>query len=95
MRITPTQAGQAVAVIRDYLGAAGVWLFSSRVNDARHGGDVGLYAKTSLPGVLLRETARARVAPEQVSGRPADLVANNRKERLIYQIARETGGRLS
>lgn len=96
MRITHTQAGQAVSIIRNYLGAeAAVWLFGSRVDDTKHGGDVDIYAETLLPGVLLRETVRAKIALEEVFGRSVDLVVNNhRKERPIYQIAREEGVRL-
>jgi len=97
MRITPAQAEQAVAIIRDYLGAeAAVWLFGSRVDDAKRGGDVDLYTETSLPGVLLRETVRAKIALEQTFGHSVDLVVNNhRKECPIYQIAREEGVRLA
>ncbi|MDD5180725.1 MAG: hypothetical protein PHT15_05645 [Gallionellaceae bacterium] len=94
MRITPTQAGQAVAVIRDYLGTAEMWLFGSRVYDARHGGNADLYARMPLPGVLLHETARASIALEQMLGHPVGLMVNNRKKRLICQIAREAGVRL-
>ena len=95
MRITPTQAGQAVTVIRDYLGAAERRLFGSRANDARHGVDADLYVRVPLPGALPHETARARIALEQMLGHPVDRVVNNLKERLIYQIAREAGVRLS
>jgi predicted nucleotidyltransferase len=97
MRITPAQAEQAVAIIRDYLGAeAAVWLFGSRVDDAKRGGDVDLYAETSLPGVLLDETVHAKIALKDLFGRSVDLVVNNhRKARQIYQIAREEGIRLA
>ena len=96
MRITPAQAEQAVTVIRDYLGAeAAVWLFGSRADDAGRGGDVDLYTETALPGVLLHETVRAKIALEQVFGRSVDLLVNNhRKNHPIYQIAREQGVRL-
>ena len=96
MRITPTQARQTVAIIRDYLGPeAAVWLFGSRADDTRRGGDVDIYAETPLPGVLLHETVRAKIALEQVFGHSVDLVVNNhRKERPIYRIAREEGVRL-
>ena len=97
MRITPAQAAQAVAIIRDYLGAeAAVWLFGSRVDDTKRGGDVDLYAETPLPGVLLDETVRAKIALKDLFGRSVDLVVNNhRRFRPIYQIAREEGVRLA
>ncbi|MBI5919502.1 MAG: nucleotidyltransferase domain-containing protein [Nitrosomonadales bacterium] len=97
MRITPAQAELAVSAIRTRLGAdAAVWLFGSRVDDARRGGDVDLYAETSLPGVLLRETVRTKIVLEEIFGRSVDLVVNNhRKERPIYQIAREQGVKLA
>ncbi len=97
MRITPAQAEQAVAIIRNSLGAdAAVWLFGSRADDSKRGGDVDLYAETSLPGVLLDETVRAKIALNDLFGRSVDLVVNNhRKSRPIYQIAREEGVRLA
>jgi predicted nucleotidyltransferase len=96
MRITSTEAVQAISVIRNYLGEeAKVWLFGSRVDDAGRGGDVDLYAETTLPGVLLRETVRAKISLEHIFGRSVDLVVNNhRKDRPIYRIAREQGVRL-
>ncbi|MDO9011426.1 MAG: nucleotidyltransferase domain-containing protein [Gallionella sp.] len=96
MRITNTQAEQAVRIIRDVLGAdATVWLFGSRTDDSKRGGDVDLYAETTLSGVLLDETVRAKIALNDLFGRSVDLVVNNhRKSRPIYQIAREQGIRL-
>ncbi|HCJ51484.1 MAG TPA: nucleotidyltransferase domain-containing protein [Gallionella sp.] len=97
MRISNTQAEQAVSIIRDALGSdAAVWLFGSRTDDSKRGGDVDLYAETSLNGVLLDETVRAKIALNDLFGRSVDLVVNNhRKSRPIYQIAREQGVRLS
>lgn len=97
MRITHTEAEQAVRIIRDALGAdATVWLFGSRADDSQRGGDVDLYAESSLEGVLLNETVRAKIALNDLFGRSVDLVVNNhRKSRPIYQIALEQGVRLS
>ncbi|PIV15217.1 MAG: nucleotidyltransferase domain-containing protein [Gallionellales bacterium CG03_land_8_20_14_0_80_55_15] len=85
MRISNTQAEQAVSIIRDALGSdAAVWLFGSRTDDSKRGGDVDLYAETSLNGVLLDETVRAKIALNDLFGRSVDLVVNNhRKSRPI------------
>lgn len=97
MRITNTEAEQAVSIIRDALGSdATVWLFGSRTDDSKRGGDVDLYAETSLEGVLLDETVKAKIALNDLFGRSVDLVVNNHRiSRPIYQIAREQGVRLS
>lgn len=97
MRISNTQAEQAVSIIRDSLGSdAAVWLFGSRTDDSKRGGDVDLYAESSLDGVLLNETVRAKIALNDLFGRSVDLIVNNhRKFRPIYQIAREQGVLLS
>lgn len=51
MRITNAQAEQAVTIIRRSLGAeAEVWLFGSRTDDAKRGGDVDLYAENHCMG---------------------------------------------
>ncbi len=97
MRITETQAKQAVTIVRRALGErAEVWLFGSRADDSKRGGDVDLYTETDLPGLLLDETVQARIALQDLFGRSVDLVVNNhRTQRPIYQIAREQGVRLA
>lgn len=97
MRITHGEAEQAVSIIRNALGSdATVWLFGSRADDSKRGSDVDLYAESSLAGVLLNETVKAKIALNDLFDRSVDLVVNNhRKSRPIYQIAREQGIRLS
>lgn len=97
MRISETEAKMAVNIIRKSLGSnAAVWLFGSRTDDSKRGGDVDLYAETSLEGVLLNETVQAKIALNDLFGRSVDLVVNNhRKSCPIYQIAREQGIRLT
>ena len=54
MRLTPTQHQQILQATRLNFGAnANVWLFGSRVDDSRRGGDVDLYVETDQASTLL------------------------------------------
>lgn len=96
MRIEKSEALAAVGVVRKYLGAsAAVWLFGSRVDDSRKGGDVDLYVETDGKNLAIA-IARARGELADVLGRHVDLVVNNHtREEAIYEVAKAQGVRLA
>lgn len=71
MRLTPTQHQQILQATRLNFGAnANVWLFGSRVDDSRRGGDVDLYVETDQASTLLSAsvgvaTQRTRIVCRQ------------------------------
>lgn len=95
MRINPDQIELAVKVIRSYFSDAAVWLFGSRVDDTRRGGDFDFYIETTLPDIAL-PMARARGDLTDGLGMKVDLAVNNHTgDKPIFQIARAEGVRLA
>ena len=94
MRLTPEQTRIIkAAVARELEPDARIWLFGSRVDDHRRGGDIDLYVETRHAD-LLREL-RCKVAIEEAVDLHVDLViAQPGDDRPISRIARSEGIRL-
>jgi len=103
MRVTPQQTETVKTLAHRHFGAdAEIWLFGSRVDDGKKGGDYDFLIETSLdqPDVIV-EHKIALIAELQSS--PAfedekiDLIVQRRHARFdmpIYAIARKEGVRL-
>ncbi len=87
MRLTPTQHQQILQATRLNFGAnANVWLFGSRVDDTRRGGDVDLYVETDQASTLL-SALRCKIKLEDNLDLHVDLVVKEEgKNKPIYQI---------
>ena len=92
MRLSATQQQCILQATRQNFGAdARVWLFGSRVDDARRGGDVDLYVETTQSNTLMAEL-QCKMAIEESLERHVDLVVNDhRKDEPIYNIAKKQG----
>lgn len=95
MRLSATQQQSILQATRQNFGAdAKVWLFGSRVDDARRGGDVDLYVETKQINSLL-PALRCKIAIEESLDLHVDLVVNDHvKNEPIYQIAKNMGVQL-
>lgn len=92
MRLTPTQAEAIRQRIRGCMGAqARIWLFGSRVDDSRRGGDVDLYVEAeSPPGLAARLLCKSELA--DALDLNVDLIVQQPGLDLpIYRIARQSG----
>lgn len=68
-----------------------VWLFGSRVNDFKRGGDVDLYVETTRQNTLM-SALRCKIALEDGLDLPVDLVVKEPgKEKPIYNLAKAQG----
>jgi predicted nucleotidyltransferase len=87
MRLTPEQTRIIkTAVARELEPHARIWLFGSRVDDDRRGGDIDLYVETR-DADLLREL-RCKIAIEEAVDLHVDLViAPPGDDRPISRIA--------
>ena len=95
MRMTPEQVEISIRVIRKYFADAAVWLFGSRVDDSRRGGDFDFYIETSLADIAL-PMARARGELSDSLGMKVDLAVNNHTgDKPIFRIARTSGVQLA
>lgn len=95
MRLTPTQPKFILQATRQSFGAdANVWLFGSRVDDARRGGDVDLYVETTQASTLLSALC-CKIALEESLDLHVDLIVKEHgKNKPIYQIAKKQGVQL-
>lgn len=95
MRLTPAQ----IELIREktafYFGPKSlVWLFGSRAEPTRRGGDVDLYIEPTYDDTLI-PSLRCKIALEDGLDLSVDLVVKKRgKDEPIYQLAKMKGIRL-
>ncbi len=92
MRVPPQELQLAVQLVRKHLGASSdVWLFGSRVDDSKKGGDIDLYVETDISPLTL-PLARVRGELADVLDRHVDLVVNNHpRNEPIFDIAKTRG----
>ena len=95
MRLKPHEREQTKIIARQFFGAdARVWLFGSRVDDTRRGGDIDIYIETGRQSGLLEAKVKALLALQRALGeQKVDLIAYNRDEKLsaIAKIAKQSG----
>lgn len=72
MRLTSRQIDIVRATVQDVAGGADVWLFGSRLDERRRGGDVDLLVQSKPPLDLLRR-ARLKYRLERELGLPVDV----------------------
>jgi len=98
MRITSLEKTIIKSSVKRHFGRdAGVYLFGSRVDDDRKGGDIDLYITTDMPtSEIIREKIGLLVDMEKSLGeQKIDIVINNHtKQKPIYEIAEKEGVRL-
>lgn len=97
MRITQAQRRAVIEEIRSSFGpAARVWLFGSRADDRKRGGDVDVYVEAGGPpvdGRLDAEIAAGIALQDVFDGLKVDLLVRygEEVERPIHAIAKRTG----
>lgn len=95
MRLSDAQRRSIVHAARRSFGEdAMVWLFGSRVDDTRRGGDVDLYVEASSPYPMIA-VLKCKLSMEESLDLHVDLLVNDRRQaKPIFRIARETGVQL-
>lgn len=95
MRLTTSQIETIRQTARQNFGAeASVWLFGSRVDNARRGGDVDLYIESTQKNTLMSEL-RCKVVLEDSLDLHVDLIVKEPgKDKPIYQLAKTQGVQL-
>ena len=92
MRLTPEQAQAIRERIRFHMGKqARIWLFGSRTDDSRLGGDVDLYVEPEIaPDLTTRLRCRGELA--DALDLNVDLIVQQPGRDLpIYRIAKNSG----
>ena len=95
MRLTASQIETIRQATRQNFGAdASVWLFGSRVDDARRGGDVDIYIEPTGKNTLI-PALRCKIALEDSLDLHVDLIVKEPWiDKPIYQLAKTQGVRL-
>ncbi len=92
MRLTPTQINIIRNATRQNFGQdALIWLFGSRVDDSKRGGDVDLYIETSHRDTLM-PTLRCKIALEDNLDLSVDLLVKEpHQDKVIFHLAKANG----
>jgi predicted nucleotidyltransferase len=92
MRLSVLQQQSILETLYQNFGlATKVWLFGSRVDDSRRGGDVDLYVETGKVSTLLMKL-RCKIALEEKLELPVDLIVKDQTtDDPIYKIAKKEG----
>jgi len=92
MRLTHTQIDIIRKATSQNFGQdALIWLFGSRVDDSRRGGDVDLYIETTCRDILL-PTLRCKIALEDNLDLSVDLLVKEpNQDKPIYHLAKAKG----
>ena len=95
MRLTASQIETIRDTAQRNFGAdASVWLFGSRVDDTRRGGDVDLYVESTRKSTLL-PALRCKIALEDSLDLHVDLIVKEPgKDKPIYRLAKTQGVQL-
>jgi predicted nucleotidyltransferase len=95
MRLTSEQASIIRDGVKNHLGSNTlIWLFGSRVDDSRRGGDIDLYLETQRHPTLT-ETLRCKIELEEKLDLHVDLVIKPPDlDKPIFNIAKAQGVRL-
>jgi predicted nucleotidyltransferase len=99
MRLEPEAIPPLLSAVREHFGAdAEVWLFGSRTDDTKRGGDIDLYIETDIEREIVSRRSRLLRRLEKIYGdRKIDLAVRprSRAPHRLHEIAREQGIRLS
>ena len=94
MRIKKEDILRIKRITKFYFGDdAKVYLFGSRVNDNKSGGDIDLYIETTLKENIVKKKINMMGKLHEILGeQKIDIVVNNfRSDKLIYQVAKNEG----
>ena len=86
MRLSTSQIETIRAAARQNFGAeASVWLFGSRVDDTKRGGDVDLYVESTQKNTLL-SALRCKIALEDSLDLHVDLIVKEHGKDKLYRL---------
>ena len=99
MRLNPIQLNTICATAEEYFGSSvRIWLFGSRVDNKKKGGDIDLYIESDIQETSLLVDAKfnfLRALHRLLGDQKIDVVLHRfNANLLIYDVAKETGVRL-
>lgn len=94
MRLTTEVQHKLIACSKHYFGnEAHLYLFGSRIDDNKKGGDIALFLETNEKISLQTEMAFLKEVYSRITQRKVDLIINSPEkiDRSIFQIAKKEG----
>ena len=87
MRLSTKELEIIRSQVKSIFGKALVYLFGSRMDDLKKGGDIDLYVVSEHHDDLFRKKAKLKMTLEDLLFKPVDIVVAKDKNRLIEQEA--------
>ncbi|WP_367264508.1 nucleotidyltransferase family protein [Nitratifractor sp.] len=87
MRLTSREINLIKDSVRSTLGDVPVYLFGSRVDESKRGGDIDLYIIAPLQNDRFRKTMRLKTRLEDLLHKPVDIVVSRDRNRPIEREA--------
>ena len=92
MRLTPHQHQAIKKHFLNIFKEGDIYLFGSRVDDTKRGGDIDLYIVVSnLENLMAKKIAFLAALKRDIGDQKIDVVFDKGKDRLIDKIAKEQG----
>ena len=87
MRLSQKELETIKSTIHSIFGEVGVYLFGSRVDDSKKGGDIDLYIVSSFNENIFQKKRKLKVLLEDLLFKPVDIVLSRDPKSLIEQEA--------
>jgi predicted nucleotidyltransferase len=94
MRITDTQRHAILNAVQGVDTDAEVWLFGSRVDDTKRGGDIDVAIRSASIDRLQKMRIRRRIV-DAIGDQKIDLVVSSHGDDPFFRLVTETGVRLN
>lgn len=87
MRISAKEVAIIKNKTKDIFGEVVIYLFGSRVDDEKKGGDIDLYIVAKVKDNLFSKKRKLKIILEDILYKPVDIIVSINKERLIEREA--------
>lgn len=94
MRISPEQKEAIISAITRVDKEAGVWLFGSRVDDSKKGGDIDIAVLSKKIGVMEKIRIKRSICT-MIGEQKIDLMVSNTGQEAFFQFVIDKGIKLA
>ena len=96
MRITEQEKNVIIDAVKNSDPNAQIWLFGSRVDDSKKGGDIGIMILSEkIDKDVMQKIQLRRFICDRIGGQKIDIVTTNSGKEAIFRLAVEDGIQLN